>query len=244
MAPDEYRKMAEVEDAMWYYRGLHAHLLSCLSKYGPADPGATVLDAGCGTGGFLRQLAARRPAWRIEGVDFSEEACRLAALRSKCAVRHASVDRLPFADGAFDAIVCADVLSNVEDPAAALVEMRRCVKPRGTVVLNVAAYPWLWSYHDEAAHTLRRFYRSGLLRQLADSGWRLLFCSHWNLIPLPLIVARRKLFRPRHPTSDVRMYPAPAEAALRLAMRLERAFLDRGGRLPAGSSLLIVGRNE
>ena len=61
MQPDEYRKMAEVEDAMWYYRALHAHVGRELARELPAG-GARVLDAGCGTGGLLRALHHAQPA--------------------------------------------------------------------------------------------------------------------------------------------------------------------------------------
>ena len=58
MQTDEYLKLAEVEDRMWYFRSLHAHVdreLRPVLARGSATPPAHVLDAGCGTGGFLRR---------------------------------------------------------------------------------------------------------------------------------------------------------------------------------------------
>lgn len=51
MQPDEYHKMAAVEDAMWYYRALHRHVARSLTRLLGASA-APVLDAGCGTGGL------------------------------------------------------------------------------------------------------------------------------------------------------------------------------------------------
>jgi len=80
MEPDEYRKMAGVEDAMWYYRALHRHVIRRLRR--SLGPAAAVLDAGCGTGGLLRRLHAAQPAWRLTGMDFSPLACALARERT------------------------------------------------------------------------------------------------------------------------------------------------------------------
>ena len=49
----EYEKMHAVEDRMWWYHGLHANLLTAFARTGRARAGLRVLDAGCGTGGFL-----------------------------------------------------------------------------------------------------------------------------------------------------------------------------------------------
>ena len=80
MQPDEYRKMAEVEEAMWYYRALHRHVLRSLPRGLPSGP-AQVLDAGCGTGGLLRRLREARPYWQLTGLDFSPLACEQAQER-------------------------------------------------------------------------------------------------------------------------------------------------------------------
>ena len=80
MQPDEYRKMAGVEDAMWYYRALHRHVGRSLGAALPAA--ARVLDAGCGTGGLLRRLREARPQWTLTGLDFSPLACELARERT------------------------------------------------------------------------------------------------------------------------------------------------------------------
>jgi SAM-dependent methyltransferase len=242
MEAAEYRKLAEVEDAMWYFRALHAHVERELART-LGDKKSAVLDAGCGTGGLIRRLAPQRPAWNWTGVDVSPLACELARERVGGAeIREASVTALPFGDAALDAVVSADVLYHVDDDVAALREFSRVLRPGGAVVINVPAYRWLWSYHDEAVHSRRRYGRGEMLAKLKaagfDSGW----ATHWNALPLPLVVARRKLFPAPQAGSDVRLFPAPVEAAFNAAMALERAWLRSVGRLPFGSSILAVAR--
>ncbi len=240
MQPDEYRKMAGVEDAMWYYRALHRHVARSLTHAVGAD--ARVLDAGCGTGGLLRRLQAEHPAWRLTGVDFSPLACALARERTGAEVVQGSVAELPFADAGFDAVVSCDVLCQVADPARAAAEFHRCLRPGGAAVLTMPAYPWMFSYHDREVGNLRRTTRREVDGLLRGAGFTVVRSTYWNLLPFPLAVLRRKILPPAAPRSDVGLFPAPMEAFFNALMAAEHGWLGRGGSLPAGNSVLTVAR--
>ena len=237
----EYRKMAEVEDAMWYYRALHRIVATALGRAAlPAR--AAVLDAGCGTGGLLRRLRADRPEWALAGLDFSPLACDLARERTGLTVTEGSVTALPFAAESFDAVVSCDVVCQVEDPAAALREFHRVVRPGGVVVLTMPAYRWMYSYHDRAVGNLRRYSRAETAELLRAAGFAVEYASYWNTLLFPLAVLQRKVLRAAATESDVRLYPAPVEAICDAMNVIEHAWLRRGGRLPWGNSVLAVGR--
>jgi len=240
MQADEYRKLAETEDRMWYFRALHRRLAYWLERQIP--PGrARVLDAGCGTGGFLRDLGAAHRGWELTGLDLSPVACELARARTTAKIRQGSVTSLPFWDDSIDAIVTGDVLYHVADVAAALREFARCAKPGGVVIVNEPAYRWLWSYHDDAVESKHRFTRPELVALFRAAGLEVRFASYANFLALPLVVARRKLFPPKQPTSDVQLFPWPIEAAFSGMAWLEHAWMRCGLPLPAGSSVFVVG---
>ena len=242
MEPDEYRKMAGVEDAMWYYRALHRHVVRSLRSELPAS-GAQVLDAGCGTGGLLRQLREAQPAWLLTGLDFSPLACELARERaSGVAVVQGSIAALPFPDASFDAVVSCDVVCQVPDDGQAVREIDRCLKPGGIVVLTMPAYQWMYSYHDRSVANLRRYSRGQVNTLLGAAGFRVGRSSYWNMLPFPLAVVRRKIFPGKGVASDVALFPAPIEAAFNGLMALEHGWLSCGGRMPFGSSVLTVAR--
>jgi len=257
MEADEYRKLAETEDRMWYFRALYrrrAHWLARLLPAGRAavasgvgsapatvKPPVQILDAGCGTGGFIRSLQAAGCEWQVTGVDLSPVACKLARERTGVQITEGSITALPFADGTFDAITTGDVIYHIEDVAGALSEFARCVKPGGVVVVNEPAYRWLWSYHDDATDAKHRFSRGELLTRFRAAGLEVRFASYANLLALPLVVARRKLFPPAKLTSDVQVFPAPIEALFSAMAWLEHGWISRGWPLPAGCSVFVAG---
>lgn len=241
MQLDEYRKLAEVEDRMWYFQALNHRMLRPL-RHGLAGRAARILDAGCGTGGLLRALRSCDDKWRPEGLDFSPRACALARERTGLAVTEGSITALPFDDATFDAIVSADVVCQVEDGAGAVGEFARCVRPGGLVVVNVPAFMWLWSYHDDTCETKHRYTRPELADLFRAAGLEVMTATYANMLPLPLIWLRRKLFKPAAPTSDVRLYPALVETMFAGMAAVEYAWTNSGWSLPFGSSVFVAGR--
>lgn len=241
MQAGEYRKMADVEDTMWYYRALHDRLGRELDGAGlPAA--ARVLDAGCGTGGLIRRLSPRHPDWTWTGVDLHPEACAIARERGAADIVQADLTSLPFAAASFDAIVSADVLYHVADDGRALAELARVLRPGGTLVVNVPAYPWLWSYHDVAVQSERRYGRAELRAKAETAGLPVRRLTHWNMFLLPLIVVRRKFLPAPASGSDVQAYGPAANGLLVRLLAAEALLMRICGGLPAGSSLLLVSK--
>ena len=238
MNPVEHRRLAELEDRMWHFAALHGHVWGALRRAG-VRPDAAILDAGCGTAGFLRRLRDWWPQARLRGVELSVFAVQLARERAPCPVDEGSVTALPFGDATFDAITCIDVTYQLETPVDAYREMARCLRPGGVLVVNEPAHPWLWSYHDERVGGRRRFTRRELVETLRAAGLQPAWGTHWNCLALPLVWGRRK-FGPAPEGSDVQDYPVWVTLPLRALNALERAGLALGLRFPFGVSVLFV----
>jgi SAM-dependent methyltransferase len=240
MNRNEYAKMHEAEGSMWWYRGLHANLMEALKRTDNALSGP-LLDAGCGTGGFLARLRVASPETDCIGMDFQSVAASFAAEKSSAPICAGSINALPFADNSFGAIVSADVLCHRSvDQTSALASFRRCLRPAGVLILNLPAYSWMMSAHDRAVHTARRYSAAGLERILLDAGFAEVRIGYWNCLLFPLMALRRKLFATTSAESDVMLFSDPAETVFRLAMRAEGFVLKRGIRLPFGGSVLAV----
>lgn len=233
MQADEYDLMDAVDSTMWWYRALHTRLIDALA---PAS--GCVLDAGCGTGGFLAALAAIRPDLSLAGIEFLPSAAARAAAKSGAAIAAGSILRLPFPQASFDAIVSADVLCHeAVQPQAALAELHRVAKPGGALILNMPAYGWLASAHDRRVHNARRTTASQLRMWLADAGFTQIQTRYWNGLLLPLMITQRKIMARGDAASDVAAFPPWLDATLHGIPRIERRLPFP---LPAGGSILAT----
>jgi SAM-dependent methyltransferase len=100
--------------------------------------GLSLVDIACGQGFFLAEAARRLPALAVHGVDFSAVALDKARARAGAATFHQGpAERLPFADGSLDYCVNLGSLEHFADPGAALVEMRRVMRPDAKAMVIV-----------------------------------------------------------------------------------------------------------
>ena len=107
------------------------------------EPGAALLDAGCGTGAMTRQALRIEPDLALTLVDFSAEMLGRAADLPGAHVR-ASVLELPFDDDSFDVVVSAWVIETLLEPRRAVTEYLRVLKPGGRVLYSFCSLPEGW----------------------------------------------------------------------------------------------------
>jgi SAM-dependent methyltransferase len=125
------------------------------------EPGEQVLDVGVGPGFLAAEMAAEvRPDGRVCGIDTSAAMLEVAARRNPgvhaatLELELGGVERIPYADESFDAVVTTQVLEYVADIAGALAEMRRVLRPGGRLlVLDTDWDSLVWHAPDEALMT-------------------------------------------------------------------------------------------
>ncbi|MBV8337335.1 MAG: class I SAM-dependent methyltransferase [Alphaproteobacteria bacterium] len=115
-------------------------------------PGMRLIDCGCGPGSITVDLARVVAPGEAIGIDLREDALThgraLARDRGipNVLFHAASVYRLPYADGSFDAAFACAVLQHLGAPLAALKEIRRVLKPGGVIGIADGSSPITFRY--------------------------------------------------------------------------------------------------
>ncbi|MHB8658420.1 MAG: class I SAM-dependent methyltransferase [Solirubrobacteraceae bacterium] len=238
--------MLELDEHHWWYRGRRRIITVELDRLALPRP-ADVLDAGCGSGRTLLELA---PLGEVSGIELNPDAAEVARRRGDFDVRIGRLEQLPWEDASFDLITCLDVIEHTPDDRLTLAELRRVSRPGGWLLVTVPAYQALWSRHDEANHHYRRYVRRTLRGAALDAGWRVTRMTSFNSLLLAPAAAVRLAQRRKlgdgdgaSYTPDLQLGPAWLNGVLQRPLELEASWLGRGRTLAAGLSLLAVLRN-
>jgi SAM-dependent methyltransferase len=242
LAPsDYYARLHEIEQEHPWHRGMRRVTAALLGER--ARRGGRLLDAGCGTGGFLRWALDRASFERVCGTDVSAEALALARERvPEGEFLTAPLRALPFGAASFDLVVANDVLQHVPeaDVGASLAELRRVTAPTGALLVRTNG-----ARSGHAAGADWRVYdRAGLVRAIEEAGFRCERATYANVVGSLWATTRGRA--PRAPDAErhgIPVMPARPAGALVYALLAGEARYLSGGRrsLPYGHTLLVVG---
>jgi sterol 24-C-methyltransferase len=210
-------------------------------------PGMRVLDAGCGVGGPMRNIA-RFADVMVTGITINAQQVRMAdscnrdaGLSERCSVVRGDFADLPFEDGSFDAAFAIESLCHADDRRAVLAEISRVLRPGG----RFAAFEWClterYDRHDAEHRRLKRTLEEtialpGLMRcealdeELAATGFDLLESSDLASTGDPRTPWYRPLTRREGGLQGAAISPLG-----RMVTHVLSCFLERIGRAPKGT---------
>jgi SAM-dependent methyltransferase len=239
MDVSELRALDRVDLEHWFYRGkrdIVRYWLSLLLRHGPDD---LLVDVGVGTGQFLLEMSGLWP--RHVGCDSSATSLLLA---SRCVSRlvRGSLEDIPLRTGIATAVTALDVLEHLDDDRRGLAELVRITRPAGVILVNVPAFPLLWSDWDVSLGHRRRYVRRTLLDLVDPAESTILHCAYANpFLFLPILLIRRLRSHLKRSTGQRMEDRLPRPLLNRM---LHRLFVGpaclRWFRPPFGTSLLMV----
>lgn len=188
-----YEVENRIEQQHWWFVGRRRLFRDAIQELGlPRD--AAILDIGTSTGSNLRMLKDIGFT-NVQGLDPDDDAIRFCAEKGLGVVRKGDVCSMPFGNAEFDLVLATDIIEHVDDDVAALLEIRRVLKPGGRAIVTVPAFKFLWGLQDEVAHHKRRYTRRQLLERLQKAGLRPHDSYYFNFLLLPPIWAARQVLR-------------------------------------------------
>lgn len=232
-----YQQMAELDQRHWWYRARREVLAALIRRRAMPPKDGRILEIGCGTGHNLAMLGQ---FGQVDAVELDEEARGIASQRLGRDVMGAPLPELAGVPGDYDLIGAFDVIEHIDDDTAAVMTIASRLKPGGKLVVSVPAHGWMWSAHDVVNHHKRRYSKTSLKRLIEESPLRLDTIGYFNSLLFPLAVAQRTASKVAgRDDADVKLPPAPLNAALEKAFAAERHLIGRLP-LPPGLSLFAV----
>lgn len=144
------------------------------------------IEVGCGL----------RPRLPLDGtifVEVSPAACTTLRRAGACVVR-ANADALPFRAGVLGEAYLFDVLEHLSDDRRVVRELARVLRPDGLLVLSTPLHARLWQAYDRLVGHARRYEPTGLVRLLAEVGFRIAGLAPFGIRPRSRFLGRLGLF--------------------------------------------------
>src|SRR3989344_1075595 len=242
MNDSEILRMAQFEKEYWWHKGKVYLIKTFLDQYFPGRRDLNIMEIGCGTGGvtgFLTDYGA------VTGVDTSHEAIHHVSqvgLKEAVVADVNEMDIDPY-EKQFDLVLALDVLEHIQDDLETMRRVGMMLKPGGLFFINVPAYKFLWSEHDEALLHKRRYHSYELTKKLENCGYRILKSSYFVTFSFPGIVLYRlwgNLFgKTAYPKTTYVPLPKYLNDFMTNILKFEANIVKRG-RLPFGATLTVI----
>jgi SAM-dependent methyltransferase len=243
MRSDLYAELYQVENTHWWHlhkRKLIHKLIKNFAKKG------SVLDIGSGTGKILEEL--KKQKWDIAGIDAEKEA-KIWSEKRGIPTQLVDINKqpLPYKNHYFDLVLCLDLLEHVRQDQKIIDKISKILKPNGTLIVSVPAYPSLFSYWDKMLGHYRRYSKKQLTSLFNQTDWELKFISHafmLNLLPV-ILVRQFKKHNKNQSVSDFQTTPLKfiSQPLLKLNASFEE-FCIPNISLPFGLSIVAVITNK
>ena len=224
-----------------------------VAKQLPLVPASRVLDVGCGPGWFWASIAAMVPEkLDLTLLDLSPGMVREAVDRCEALPfgsvrgREADAANLPFEDGAFDGAIAMHMLYHLKDPAKAIAEMHRVLKPGGFLAVTTNGMGNMRKFYELATVLGSPPHDPAAAAFGYDSAERLMRLQFGNVV-VSQHPARLRVTEPEDVYLALTSYPpgdeAPQSKLVQLRTAIGEAFVQGNGVLEVGKeSGLFISR--
>jgi len=238
---DRLLRLAEMERSHFWFVGRRRLLERLFKQFLPAKT-SMILELGPGVGGATEHLV--RAGHRVIAIDLLADAfSELHRRVPEASLVQADAGYLPLQDGCLDAAVALDVLEHVDDRKA-LLHLQRVLRPGAVLILTVPAFPFLWSYRDEAAGHIRRYRKRQIRSILTESGFDIEYTSYYQFFLFMLAILSRMSGKRSPVLRDFEDRPPGALNKIFSGINCIEVDLGRKVRWPMGSSLVVVCRTR
>lgn len=236
MEKKQYSVHARLGLGHWWHYGTKMFFQRLIKK--SLSNGAYILDAGCGVGDMIALLNGE---YHVIGIDCSNDAVRYCIEKNIKNIVMGDISSLPFENESYNGVLSLDVLYHkwISGDFQALREIYRVTKPGGTAFIQLPAYEWLRSSHDEWAFSCRRYTAGRLAYLLKSAGFSQIKVSYRVSLVFPLVVVWRYFFKSKN--SDMREVNPIINSILRMIIKFEN-LISQYVSFPFGLSVIGIAK--
>jgi SAM-dependent methyltransferase len=240
-----FANLAPLEASNFWFRARNRLLIWALHHFFPQA--RSMLEIGCGTGFVLAGMHTAYPTMQLAGSDIFIEGLDFARQRvPQATLFQMDARAIPY-DQEFDVVGAFDVLEHIDEDEQVLAQLFQATRPGGGILLTVPQHRFLWSYVDDYSFHKRRYTRHELLTKVERAGFVPVLVTSFVSFLLPLmLLSRLRWLSPHaraHFDSTAELAVAPhINATFEEVLQIERLLIAKGYTLPAGGSLLLVGK--
>jgi SAM-dependent methyltransferase len=171
-----------------------------------ADPlirgAAEIGEIGCGNG-MVQRCIEDTYGVPVTGFELNELALQKSIARKSPLYYYDIHQRNQEFHQRFDLLVMFDVIEHIADETAFLQSALFHLKDSGAIVINVPAFPHLFSEYDRAAGHFRRYTIPSFRRAAQQAGVAVRALTYWGAPLWPLLVVRKGVMKFRHGEGNV-----------------------------------------
>lgn len=237
-----YHTNFEIESTYFWFLARAKIILNVLKKIDSLNLGDSVIDIGCGTGGFAEELAKK---YKVTCLDVSQTALDYCKKRGLEDLVHGEVKDFDKGSREIRAAFMLDVIEHIEDDQAVVNDVHDLLEKNGLFITTVPAYQWLWSEHDETHMHFRRYTKSNFKKLFKNAGFEIVHSSYYNSFLFPAVVAKRFLDKMTGTKKDspVDEVSNGLNSLFLKIFGFERHFLPSPG-FPFGLSILLIAKKK
>lgn len=240
-----YHTNYKFEDSYWWFTARSEVVRNIIKKVCKFENTPIVLDVGCGTGGFARDMM--KDGFKVIGLDTSETALEYAKMRGVEVLYQMTLDKFDAKDKNIDAITILDVIEHIEDDKAVINDISNTLNSGKWLIATVPAYQWLWSRHDEIHMHYRRYKLNDFQNLIKNAGFEIYFASYYNsFLFLPAVMKRfldKITGAEKKHTEPVEVVSDRMNKLFDKIFKFEKKFLP-SFRFPFGLSIILVAKKK
>lgn len=237
-----YHSNYEIEETYFWFLARNEILKKIIKTKTNLKKGDSVIDIGCGTGGFAKVLDNEK--YDVSCLDTEELAIQYCKKRNLKNLYLGNLKSFQKQNQVkFKAAFMLDVIEHIEDDQDVVNDVYKILDDGGYFIAAVPAFQWLWSKHDEIHMHYRRYNKTNFAPLFKKAGFKIEYISYFNTFLFFPAVLKRFVDKLLKKESDkpVDELSSNINSLFFKIFKAEKNFLTKFS-FPFGLSILLIAR--